>query len=109
MRGGVTFDALGEAREVRFTTNAICRLEERAGKSLEAVLADTAEPGRRTLAFRLLIWAGLGGVTLEDAGDIMDEIGPVEVDRIIAEALRKAFPPKERADGDGGNGGATAG
>jgi hypothetical protein len=102
MRGGVTFDALGKPREFKFTTNAICRLEERAVKSLQDVLADTAEGGRRTVAFRLLMWAGLGDLTLDDAGDIMDDIGLAEVDRIIAEGLKLAFPPKEpSAEGNG--------
>ena len=102
MRGGVTFDALGKPREFKFTTNAICRLEERAGKSLQEVLADTAEGGRRTVAFRLLMWAGLGDLTLDDAGDIMDDIGLAEVDRIIAEGLKLAFPAKEpSAEGNG--------
>ena len=102
MRGGVTFDALGKPREFKFTTNAICRLEERAGKSLQDVLADTAEGGRRTVAFRLLLWAGLGDLTLDDAGDIIDDIGLAEVDRIIAEGLKLAFPPKEpSAEGNG--------
>lgn len=102
MRGGVTFDALGKPREFKFTTNAICRLEERAGKSLQEVLADTAEGGRRMVAFRLLMWAGLGDLTLDDAGDIMDDIGLAEVDRIIAEGLKLAFPPKEpSAEGNG--------
>ena len=102
MRGGVTFDALGKPREFKFTTNAICRLEERAGKSLQDVLADTAEGGRRTVAFRLLLWAGLGDLTLDDAGDIIDDIGLAEVDRIIAEGLKRAFPPKDQsAEGNG--------
>ena len=51
MRGGVSFDALGQPFELRFTTNAICRVEERSGKSLESLLADTAVSGKRTLAF----------------------------------------------------------
>lgn len=106
IRGGVTFDAGGKPRELRFSTNALCRLEERAGKSLQDVLAETAEGGRRTVAFRLLMWAGLGDVTLEDAGEIMDEIGMAETDRIIAAALRAAFPPP--SEGDAGNGAATA-
>jgi hypothetical protein len=104
MRGGVTFDALGKPREFKFTTNAICRLEERAGKSLHDVLADTAEGGRRMVAFRLLMWAGLehDNLTVFDAGDIMDDIGLAEVDRIIAEGLKLAFPPKEpSAEGNG--------
>jgi hypothetical protein len=104
MRGGVTFDALGKPREFKFTTNAICRLEERAGKSLQEVLADTAggKDQKRTVAFRLLMWAGLGDLTLDDAGDIMDDIGLAEVDRIIAEGLKLAFPPKEpSAEGNG--------
>lgn len=95
MRGGVTFDALGQPFELRFTTNAICRVEERSGKSLESLLADTSSDGKRTLAFRTLLWAGIGGITLETAGEIMDEIGFAEVDRILAESLRLAFPPKE--------------
>jgi hypothetical protein len=102
MRGGVAFDALGKPREFKFTTNAICRLEERAGKSLQDVLSDTAEGGRRMVAFRLLMWAGLGDLTLDDAGDIMDVIGLAEVDRIIAEGLKLAFPPKDQsAEGNG--------
>jgi hypothetical protein len=105
MRGGVTFDALGKPWEVRFTTNAICRIEERSGKSLEDVLADVTAPGRRTLAFRLLLWAAIGTVTVEAAGDIMDDLGLVEVDRIISAALRAAFPAPE---GDAGNGAAAA-
>ena len=105
MRGGVTFDALGKAWEAKFTTNAICRVEERAGRSLEDVLADVTVPGKRTLAYRLLLWAALGGVTVEAAGEIMDDLGLVEVDRIISAALRAAFPAP---DGDAGNGEATA-
>ena len=101
MRGGVTFDALGQPFELRFTTNAICRVEERSGKSLESLLADTSSDGKRTLAFRTLLWAGIGGITLETAGEIMDEIGFAEVDRILAESLRQAFPPKDDAPGNG--------
>jgi hypothetical protein len=37
----------------------------------------------------------------------MDEIGPAETDRIIAQALRLAFPPAAAA-GDPGNGEAAA-
>jgi hypothetical protein len=106
MRGGVTFDALGGTWEAKFTTNAICRVEERSGRGLEDVLADVSAPGKRTLAYRLLLWAALGGVTIEAAGEIMDDLGMVEVDRIISAALRAAFPVP---DGDAGNGEATAG
>lgn len=105
MRGGVTFDALGAPWELRFTTNALCRLEERAGKSLADVLADIDTPALRRITYRLLIWAGLRDVTLEQAGDIIDAIGPAETDRIVAAALRAAMPPQ---DGEPGNGAATA-
>lgn len=105
MRGGVTFDALGQPWEAKFTTNALCRIEERAGKSIEDVLADVTVPGKRTLAFRLLLWAAIGGVAVETAGEIMDDLGMAEVDRIISAALRAAFPV---AEGDAGNGEATA-
>lgn len=108
MRGAVSFDALGKSYELRFTTNAICRIEEKSGRSLEAVLADTTIPGKRTLTYRLLFWAAVGGITLETAGDIMDELGDVEVDRILAEGMRLAFPPKDPDESAEGNGEATA-
>ena len=94
MRGGVTFDALGKSFELRFTTNAICRVEERSGKSLESLLADTSSDGKRTLAFRTLLWAGIGGITLETAGETgrltMENIdNPQQVaDHILALARR---------------------
>ncbi len=103
MRGGVTFDALGQPYELRFTTNAICRLEERSGQSLEALLSDTTVAGKKNLSYRLLLWAAIGGITLEAAGDIMDDLGGAEVDRILAEGLRLAFPPKEDAGSTEGN------
>lgn len=105
MRGGVTFDALGKPWELRFNTNALCRLEERAEKSVQDVLADITNPARQRLAYRLLLWAGLADVTLDMAGDIIDALGQAETDRIVAAALRAAFPQSE---GDSGNGAATA-
>lgn len=121
MRGGVTFDALGKPRELRFSTNALCRLEERgvallrqfdlliegpdAPPILQQLLSHATHPLYGRQVYRLLMWGGLGDVTLEDAGDIMDAIGMVETDRIIADALRAAFPTP---DGDAGNVKATA-
>lgn len=107
MRGAVEFEALGVSRVLRFTTNAICRIEERSKQSLQDVLADAAVPGKKTLTLRLLFWAGLGGGTLDEAGDIMDAIGAAEADRLLAEALRLAFPPQDASAE--GNGEATAG
>ena len=102
MRGGVTFDVDGAAYELRFTTNAICRVEERGGKSLQDVLADAAVPGKRTLAYRLLLWAGIGGITMDAAGDLMDDLGPEKVDRLLADALRMAFPARDESDAGNG-------
>lgn len=99
MRGGIPFDALGKRHELRFTTNALCRIQDRTGKSMKDILGELADPKMILPTYRLLIAEG-AGVTLEDAGDIMDDIGMAKVDDLVAAALKLAFPPAEDAEGN---------
>ena len=105
MRGGVPFDACGQRFVLRFTTNALCRLQDRTGKALADILADIADPKLSLQSYRLLIAEGVG-LPLDAAGDIIDDLGLARIDALVAEALKLAFPPVDESAG--GNGAATA-
>jgi hypothetical protein len=108
--GTVSFDADGQAHTLRFTTNALCLFEQRSGMTqLEAAqelaFAKDTPLGVSAKTLRALYWAGAdkGGMTLEQAGDLVDTIGRREAVRIAIEAFDAAFPDAE--DGDQGKNG----
>jgi hypothetical protein len=96
----VPFDALGKPRELRYSFNALCRLEERAGADLSEVISRSLKPGSQYTAIRLLMWAGVAGITLEEAGDIIEEVGRAEAERLITEAIKLAFPINDDEPGN---------
>ena len=83
----------GQEVRLRYTVNAMCTVEERAGGALER-LSD-----RQFTATRLLLWGGMleerPEITLEQAGDIisrhMEQGGSMdEIVDICAQAMRDA-------------------
>lgn len=104
MPGGVEFEAGGKRRVLRYSMNALVRLEEATGRSVTE-LGELLGEGARMTDVRLMFWAALDGApTLDEAGDVMDEIGLDRAGRLISEAFQAAFPA---ADGEQGNGAAT--
>lgn len=96
-RGEVSFDADGTSYTLHFSTNALCELEAELDLGLMQIAALLGKPDKLTMRHvRLLFWAGLRdrheGVTLTDAGRIMDAIGPLEAIGIAARAFQAAFP-----------------
>ncbi|MEM9786793.1 MAG: hypothetical protein AAF801_09860 [Pseudomonadota bacterium] len=78
----------------RLTTNALVRYEEVIGETLFETL-EVMEDGKCDMRrFRAIIWAGLEDQTksLEEAGDLIDEIGLSNLGVKIGEAVRAAFP-----------------
>lgn len=59
----------GRALRLRYSVNALCAVEERAGGSLDGLME------RQFSATRLLLWGGLmerqPNITLEEAGEII--------------------------------------
>lgn len=94
-RGELSLDAAGEALVLRYTVNSLCALEEKTGKTIGDLTANLASLS----ALRAVLWAGLlhsqPGKTLEEAGALIDKIGPTEAIKAISEALTRAFPPAE--------------
>jgi hypothetical protein len=89
---------------MKFTTNAICELEDRSGMSLNEMVT-AFEKGRLSMSdLRLFVWASLlhmyededGNYDLKftpkKAGDIIDEVGFDLITDKLTEALDAFFP-----------------
>ena len=112
MARGLPFEAAGSARLLRFDMNALCRIEEAMGCSLnEAVSRLDGKSGSPSMRdIRTIFGAGLGGSVLSDkVGEIIDEIGLDHAVSMIGSALELAFPKAVEAAADAaGNGPGTA-
>lgn len=109
MRAGVEFVHRGRRHVLRFGANQMVAAEEASGrKTLE--LVQELQDGEASLrTFRTLFWAGLGTVTQQEAGDMIDDLGMAEAAQIIGKALMLAFPAAEVGeDAPGNEGAATA-
>jgi hypothetical protein len=111
MNRGVTFEAGGKSHLLRFDVNALCRIEEATGEDIQAAAARLSPAGGqpKLTDLRLLFWAGLGaGITREDAGLIMDDVGFDRIGEMIGQAFAMAFPDAPAGASDAGNGAGTA-
>jgi hypothetical protein len=82
---------------LKFSTNAICELEDRLDKGLNTIIANM----ERLSTVRALLWAGLRAhhpeVTILGVGEIVDSVGAARVTEALGKALTAAFPA-EKAD-----------
>lgn len=82
---------------LHYSSNAVCRLEAETEMTLEQI-SNSFNSGKnlKVTLVRALVWAGLGdrhpGLSLEDAGRIIDEVGIVEAVTLAAQAFQGAFP-----------------
>lgn len=101
-RGEITFKVADTEYTLKFSTNAICELEDRLDKGLNTIVANM----ERLSTVRALLWAGLRAkhpeVTIQQAGEIIDRCGMAEATEIIGKALSVAFsPPDETSPKNG--------
>lgn len=96
-RGEVAFKVADAEYTLKFSTNAICELEERLDKGLNVIVANM----ERLTTVRALLWAGLRAkhpeVTIQQAGEMIDRSGMAAATEIIGKALTAAFPPVDEA------------
>ena len=100
-RGEVAFKVADAEYTLRFSTNAICELEDRLDKGLNVIVANM----ERLSTVRALLWAGLRAkhpeVTMAQAGEVIDACGMAAATEIIGKALTAAFPQAEAGDPNG--------
>lgn len=102
MRGRVRFTVGGVERELRYTYNRICALEEAlGGLSLDAFLQRIGGSSPTFRDARLFFWAGLGNGTVEEAGDMIDELGVKDAMAKAIEAFQNARAMQSAGDAPG--------
>lgn len=76
--------------------NAFCEIEDVTGDGLEAVIQKMATKAGVRLSFvRALLYAGLKrnhALTLEQAGDLITDVGLEPIIKAITEAMQAALP-----------------
>lgn len=92
---GVTIEAGGKSRRLRFSSNAFCDLEEATGVSIFNLL-DVLDNNPTLTFIRACVWAGLRSsddeITMTAAGDIIDELGVLPATASLIKAVTAAFP-----------------
>lgn len=95
-RGEVAFEVGSTVYTLVFSTNAICELENLLDRGLNVIVMSMD----RLATVRALLWAGLrarhSGVSLEQAGEIIDLCGMAAATEAIGRALSAAFPAADK-------------
>jgi len=98
-RGEATFTAFDQEWTLRFNTNALSEFEGLTGLKLHHL-----KNGSGITELRALVYAGLGKhhrrkrTGLEYVGDMIDEVGTLEMGQIVSKAMETAFPQPEGDD-----------
>ncbi|MPZ58436.1 MAG: hypothetical protein GEU91_18475 [Rhizobiales bacterium] len=97
-KGEVAFTADERRYVLHYSIDAICALEESAGKGFPALVQEMADPDKMSVSLlRKVLWAGLRehhpDLTLKDAGElILGAGGMVGLFPHIERAIAAAFP-----------------
>lgn len=108
-KGEVELVAGDEVYHLRFSTNAICSLEDELDIGINELGTKLSDPSQfRISTFRSILRSCLTTpVSIEQAGDIIDRAGIAEVGAAVGKAFQAAFP--DAVAGDQGNGAAATG
>lgn len=92
---------LPNGRILRFTFNALCDLEAKIGKPVSALDWDALSMSD----LRALLWAGMKSadpaITVEQAGDVVQEVGLAPTMAALGAAFSAAFPAPGASEGNG--------
>lgn len=97
LRGESALEAGGKTYKLVFDINSLCTAEEELGMDVDMLLVKYAS-GTSTRLVRGLIWAALQKhhpCSVDEAGDIISEVGFQESKQALEKAMVVAMPPKE--------------
>lgn len=106
LKGDLAFDVDDATYTLRFSIDALCKLEEAAGKTYPVISAEMGDAATLSVRMlRLMLWAGLQehhkDISLIEVGDLIPKIGDMlAVTKLISKAIGLAFeqqkgPPRE--------------
>lgn len=104
-KGEVSFEADGKTHTLRLDTNAICSLEDEVGIGILDIMRrmDSGSMSTLRIAYReALVNGSAERRTLNEVGELIDELGYVQAAALLSKALQFAFPPPAEAE-DGTN------
>lgn len=101
LRGQVELVADGRTYTLRLGINQIVELETKLDRSINEIVGLLNDMRRVRLGtLRAVLWASLlesePDITLEQAGEIIGDVGTDVIGTKIGEALAAAFPPPEK-------------
>lgn len=100
---GVTFEAAGKSRTLRFSINALCDLEDQTGLGVTELVEQLQSKPKMTF-IRVCFWAGLRehdpDLNLASAGNVVEALGLAEAAKILGQAVASAFPTPMEKEGD---------
>lgn len=96
-RGSVSLQTGDRTYTLSFSTNALCELEDRTGKTIQVLANALNVPDGVSLKMvRDLLWGALRDhhedTDIHTAGEVIDTVGLPDVMEAIGKALRAAFP-----------------
>lgn len=95
-RGETSFEVDGKEYRVRFSWNAAAEFEAPAGRTFYDAADDIAAARLSVRTLRAMLWAGLQehhpGLTLREAGRLIEKIGHVEAWQLMRTAVEYFFP-----------------
>lgn len=99
-RGIVSLPYNGENLQLRIATNEWCELEDEFGKGTDEIATDfevmvtsgKLKMGLLRSFFRAALAASRPGITHEEAGEIMSNIGLVEAGEVIGKVIIASMP-----------------
>ncbi len=97
-RGEVEIEAGDKTYVLRYSVDALCRLEAATGRGIPSLAGELGDPERVTVTLlRQVLWAGIScdgkSLMLDEAGELIPlagGLGPVMAK--VSEALSLAFP-----------------
>ena len=97
-RGSVSFTAMGKEMTLRYSTNALCRIEDETGMAINDVL-ESLQTSPALSRMRAIFRAGIDpALSSQEAGEVMDDLGFERVAALVQEAFSLAVPA---GDGEG--------
>mgnify|MGYP003643760739 CR=1 FL=1 len=92
-RGTINFIADGADMTARLSTNAMAAYQDKTGEQFVVGLDMLSKSPGDIVRLRNLFWAAIvGDYSMEEVGDLIDDIGMGEVVEIIGQAVQAAFP-----------------
>lgn len=99
-KGEVSFEAGGKQYTLRYSSNALCELEDALNLGINDIIARMKN--MRVKDARAIFWAGLTDnhpdIDLKAAGRMLDEIKIEKATSLITEAFSLAFGKGEKAE-----------